>query len=79
LRALIVAIRAQVDSANHAVTVVNHSGGLYNSGDATGATTALDADGGTAVDDLDAKTRAVRDAVTRVQQDATALAGSSRG
>jgi hypothetical protein len=72
LHALLDAIRAQVESANHAVSVANHAADLYNSGDPAGAATAL-ADGGAAANDLEVKTRAVRDAVSRVQRDAIAV------
>jgi uncharacterized protein YbaP (TraB family) len=77
--ALMAAIRAQVDSANHAVAVMNQSSDLYNSGDVAGATTALENDGDAAVNDLDDTTRTVRESVTRVQQDSAALAETSRG
>jgi hypothetical protein len=79
LSALMGAIRAQVDSANHAVSVANHAADLYNSGDAAGATSALGTDRQAALDDLQAKTRAVRDAVTTVQHDATAFEEASHG
>jgi hypothetical protein len=79
LSTLLGAIRAQVDSANHAVSVANHAADLYNSRDGAGATSALDADRQAALDDLGAKTRAVRDAVTTVQQDATAFEEASHG
>jgi hypothetical protein len=79
LRALLGAVRAQVESANHAVAVANHAADLYNSGDAAGAMTALGTDGDAAVNDLDAKTRAVRDALTRVQQGTSTLEDALRG
>jgi hypothetical protein len=79
LSALLGAIRAQVESANRAVTAANHAADLYNSGDAAGATGALGADGQAALDDLGAKTRAVRDSLINVQQQTAAFEEASHG
>jgi hypothetical protein len=79
LHALLDAIRAQVESANHAVSVANHAADLYNSADVAGATSVLATDRQAALDDLSAKTRAVRDAVTVVQQQTAAFEEASHG
>jgi hypothetical protein len=66
---LIAAIRAQVDASNHAAEATDFVGDLFNSGDGDGARRALESDVMTsALDDLDAKTRAVARAVEQARE-----------
>jgi hypothetical protein len=71
---LVAAIRAQVDASNHAAAAVNFVGDLYNSGDGDGARKALESHVMTsALDDVDAKAKAVARAVKQAQEAAGSL------
>jgi hypothetical protein len=73
LDAFIAAVQVQVDSSNHAASVLNHVADLFNAGDKEDAVAVLQGDAIVSVADLDAATNGVMLALGVVVRDISSL------